>query len=75
MYTDTLHSTKAGTLSGTLLALLFQNWGGLLNAALVAAVGAISSFIVSLLLNRIKRKLFKPKPPAGNPDTPGRFSQ
>lgn len=53
-------STKTGTLGGTLLALLFQlNWPGLFQTIIVAAVGAATSFAMSVLLKYLGRKFLK----------------
>ncbi|RYY70768.1 MAG: hypothetical protein EOO13_05490 [Chitinophagaceae bacterium] len=53
-------STRSGTLGGTVLALLFQiNWSGLVNTAIVAAVGASTSFMVSVLLRWLGKKCFQ----------------
>jgi hypothetical protein len=50
-------STKAGTIGGTFLILLLHITSEeLLKTALLAAVGAVVSFSVSLLLNRIVKK-------------------
>lgn len=51
-------STRSGTLGGTLLALLFQiNWPGLLNTMIVAGVGATTSFIISMILRWLGKKI------------------
>jgi uncharacterized membrane protein len=52
--------TKTGTFGGTLLVLLFQlNWSNLLQTAVIAAVGAATSFLVSVGLRWLGRRLFK----------------
>jgi hypothetical protein len=44
-------NTKTGTASGTLLVLLLKiNLADLLSTALLAAVGATTSFLISVLL-------------------------
>lgn len=53
-------NTKTGTLGGTTLALLFQvNWPSLVQTILVAAVGAATSFAVSMLLRFLSGKIRK----------------
>ncbi|MBC7937966.1 MAG: hypothetical protein H7Y86_21675 [Rhizobacter sp.] len=61
MYTDNFNaSTKSGTLGGTLLVLLFQlSLPELLQTIIVAAVGATTSFLVSMCLRYVSRKFFK----------------
>jgi hypothetical protein len=50
-------NTRSGTLGGTLLVILVQvNWAGLFNTALIAAVGAVTSYSVSVALGWIGRK-------------------
>ena len=58
MHTENFNSnTKSGTLGGTIIALLFQvSWSGILNTMIVAAVGAATSFLVSMGLNYLSRK-------------------
>lgn len=49
--------TKAGTLGGTLLVVLLHISGEeVVKTALLAAVGAVVSFSVSFLLNRMVKK-------------------
>ncbi|RYZ48804.1 MAG: hypothetical protein EOP49_17705 [Sphingobacteriales bacterium] len=49
-------ATKSGTFGGTLLVLLFQiQWSSLANTAVIAAVGAATSFFVSMGLRWIAR--------------------
>lgn len=53
-------NTRSGTLGGTLLVILVQvNWAGLFNTALIAAVGAVTSYSVSVALGWIGRKFFR----------------
>ena len=61
MYTQNFNgSTRSGTLGGTLLVLLYQlSWTGLLQTAIVAAVGATTSFLISMGLRYVGRKYFK----------------
>lgn len=50
-------STRAGTISGTFLVLLFNvNLEELLSTAIIAAVGAVVSFLVSILLKCVFKK-------------------
>jgi len=52
--------TKSGMFGGTFLALLVQlNWANVFNTIIVAAVGAATSFIVSVLLRYVSRKYFR----------------
>lgn len=54
-------STIAGTASGTLLSLsAFISDHDLVKSAVLAAIGAIVSFTISVLLNWLKRKFFPP---------------
>jgi hypothetical protein len=50
-------STRAGTAGGTLLVVLLQlNSGELFKTAVLAAVGAVVSFVVSYALQRLIKK-------------------
>ena len=52
------HSTKAGTFGGTLLVFLLQiHSSDLLKTALLASTGATVSFMVSLTLRWVIKKL------------------
>ena len=52
------HSTKAGTFGGTLLVVLLQiQTAELLKTAILAAIGATASFIVSLIWRWVIKKL------------------
>lgn len=51
------HSTRTGTISGTLLVVIIQiNTGELFKTALLAATGAIVSFCVTVLLKWIIKR-------------------
>ena len=51
-------STRAGTLGGTFLVLLLHISGEeLIKTALLAAVGATVSFLVSLLLKQVVKRM------------------
>ncbi|RYG51057.1 MAG: hypothetical protein EOO01_09345 [Chitinophagaceae bacterium] len=55
-------ATKSGTYGGTLLVLLFQiQWGSLFHTILIAAVGAATSFFVSMALRWVGRKWLERK--------------
>ncbi len=51
------HSTIIGTLGGTFLALITVNAGTIVASVTVAAVGATTSFFVSLFLKWITEKI------------------
>lgn len=72
MYTENYTtSTRNGTYGGTLLAILLQvNLPGLLNTVIIAAVGAATSFFVSVALRYISQKYFT-KPAAKHKREPG----
>ncbi|RZM01305.1 MAG: hypothetical protein EOO88_57995 [Pedobacter sp.] len=61
MNTDTLNtSTTTGTLGGTLLVLLLQiNWESMAQTAIIAAVGATTSFWISIGWRWISRRVLK----------------
>ena len=60
MNQDFDHSTKAGTACGTLLT-IFANIKSedLIKTAVLAGVGAVISFTITLVLKRLIRKLSK----------------
>lgn len=59
--------TRAGTLGGTLLSTLVNLTGqDLLETGLLAAVGAVVSFVVSLTLSRLVRGKWRKKSPDGD---------
>lgn len=48
---------RSGTFGGLFLVMLFQtNWYDILHSIIIAAVGASTSFMVSLLLRRASKK-------------------
>ncbi len=58
MYNPSNTSLKAGTAGGTLLAVLASiQWPDIGKTALLASIGAIVSFSVSLLLKAILKRL------------------
>jgi len=53
-------STKAGTAGGTLLILFVHlTTGEILKTILLAFIGAVVSFLVSLILKRVKDHIFR----------------
>jgi len=57
MDTNFHSDTRAGTLGGTALVILAQlNLSQILETAVLAAVGAVVSFLVSLALKRLLRR-------------------
>jgi hypothetical protein len=54
------NTTKAGTVSGTLLSIFANiNSGDVLKTAILAAIGAVVSFSVTLLLKLLIKRLKK----------------
>lgn len=54
------NTTKAGTASGTLLSIFANiNSGDILKTAILAAIGALVSFSVTLLLKLLVKRLKK----------------
>jgi mannitol-specific phosphotransferase system IIBC component len=54
------NTTKAGTASGTLLSIFANiNSGDVLKTAILAAIGAVVSFSVTLLLKLLVKRLKK----------------
>lgn len=64
MHTENINvSTRNGTVCGTLLVMLLQvNWASLLNTVLIAAVGAATSFTVSVALGYLQRRFSRKRP-------------
>ncbi len=54
-----INETKIGTLGGTLLSIITVNTTDVANTIAVAAIGAITSFFVSLLIKKLWEKLTK----------------
>jgi hypothetical protein len=48
--------TKLGTVMGTLCSMIFIPWNDVLRTFILSGVGAMSSFLISLLLQFIFRK-------------------
>lgn len=52
------HNTKSGILGGTILSALVNiSWNDIVFTIVMASIGAVVSFIVSLLLKRLLRLL------------------
>ncbi|MGB1270113.1 MAG: hypothetical protein ACPG45_10295 [Flavobacteriaceae bacterium] len=53
------HHTKAGILGGTLFSTFLNlNWNAIVYTIIMAAIGAVVSFVVSLLLRWIVKQYF-----------------
>lgn len=53
------HSTAIGTIGGTLMAIITVNATTIVATVIVAAIGAITSFFVSLFLKWMTSKVIK----------------
>jgi hypothetical protein len=52
------HNTKSGIIGGTLLSVYINiSWNDIMFTIIMASVGAVVSFIISLLLRWVVRKL------------------
>lgn len=49
-------ATKMGTLGGTLCSILFISWDDIGRTFILSAVGAIASFGISILMQRLTRQ-------------------
>ena len=53
------HHTKAGILGGTILsAFLNLSWNAIVYTIIMAAIGAVVSFVISLLLRWLVKRYF-----------------